>query len=104
MAFFQPELLASAIYYISAFKVLKDAGLDGLLRSVHDAVHARSAAFVVLDGLASAEEFAASPRAFKKFIHEVQTISGMTGCTVLLLSSIGRIQEVHPRGADDQRN
>ena len=96
MAFFQPELLASAIYYISAFKVLEDAGLDGLLRSVHDAVHARSAAFVVLDGLASAEEFAASPRAFKKFIHEVQTISGMTGCTVLLLSSIGRTGGFRP--------
>src|SRR5262249_30615040 len=30
------------------------------------------------------------PRAFKKFIHELQTISGMTGCTVLLLSSTGR--------------
>lgn len=90
MAFFRADLIASAIYYISAFKVLEDAGLDGLLRSVQDAVHARKAAFVVLDGLVSAEEFAPSARAFKKFIHELQTISGMTGCTVLLLSSTHR--------------
>lgn len=96
MEFFRPDLVASSIYYISAFKVLEDAGLEGLLRSVQDAVHARSAAFVVLDGLVSAEEFAPSPRAFKKFIHELQTISGMTGCTVLLLSSTERTAGLRP--------
>lgn len=96
MEFFRADLIASAIYYISAFKVLEDAGLDGLLRSVQDAVHARKAAFVVLDGLVSAEEFAPSARAFKKFIHEIQTISGMTGCTVLLLSSTDRAAGFRP--------
>lgn len=90
MEFFKPELISSSIYYISAFKVLEDTGLVGLLKSVQEAVIARKAAFVVLDGLVSAEEFAPSERDFKKFIHELQTISGMTGCTVLLLSSIGR--------------
>src|SRR3954469_12323332 len=30
MEFFRAELIASAIYYISAFKVLEDTGLDGL--------------------------------------------------------------------------
>jgi circadian clock protein KaiC len=96
MEFFRAELIASAIYYISAFKVLEDTGLDGLLRSVQDAVHGRKAAFVVLDGLVSAEEFASTPRAFKKFIHELQTISGMTGCTVVLLSSTGRSSGFRP--------
>ena len=85
MGFFRPDLVSSAIYYISAFKVLEEAGLEGLLKSVHEAVDGRRASFIVLDGLVSAEEFAPSARTFKKFIHEVQTISGMTGCTVLLL-------------------
>jgi circadian clock protein KaiC len=96
MDFFRPDLIASAIYYISAFKVLEETGLDGLLRSVQEAVHARKAAFVVLDGLVSAEEFSPSARAFKKFIHEIQTISGMTGCTVLLLSSTERAAGFRP--------
>ena len=96
MDFFRPDLIASAIYYISAFKVLEETGLDGLLRSVQEAVHGRKAAFVVLDGLVSAEEFAPSARAFKKFIHEVQTISGMTGCTVVLLSSTERAAGFRP--------
>jgi circadian clock protein KaiC len=90
MTFFRPELVSSSIYYISAFKVLEEGGLDGLLKSVQESVSARSATFVVLDGLVSAEEFAPSARDFKKFIHGLQTISGMTGCTVLLLSSTER--------------
>ncbi|MEO7731331.1 MAG: ATPase domain-containing protein [Kofleriaceae bacterium] len=93
MAFFRPELVSSLIYYVSAFKVLEQQGLDGLLKSVRESVSARSASFVVLDGLVSAEEFAPSARDFKKFIHELQTICGMTGCTVLLLSSTDRTSE-----------
>lgn len=96
MEFFRPELIASAIYYISAFKVLEESGLDGLLRSLQEAVHQRKAAFVVLDGLVSAEEFAPTARAYKKFIHELQTVSSMTGCTVLLLSSTERAAGFRP--------
>lgn len=96
MEFFRPELIASAIYYISAFKVLEESGLEGLLRSLQEAVHQRKAAFVVLDGLVSAEEFAPTARAYKKFIHELQTVSSMTGCTVLLLSSTERAAGFRP--------
>ncbi|HEU4728826.1 MAG TPA: ATPase domain-containing protein [Kofleriaceae bacterium] len=96
MEFFRPELVGSAIYYISAFKVLEEGGLEGLLKSVQESVHARKSMFVVLDGLVSAEEFAPSARDFKKFIHGLQTISGMTGCTVLLLSSTQRAVGFRP--------
>ena len=96
MDFFRPDLISSSIYYISAFKVLEAAGLDALLKSVQESVLSRTAAFVVLDGLVSAEEFAPSARDFKKFIHELQTISGMTGCTVLLLSSTERADGFRP--------
>jgi circadian clock protein KaiC len=96
MSFFRPELIASSIYYISAFKVLEESGLDGLLKSVQESVYARKAAFVVLDGLVSAEEFAPSAREFRKFIHGLQTISGMTDCTVLLLASTERTAEFRP--------
>jgi len=96
MEFFRPDLVSTSIYYISAFKVLEGAGLEGLLKSVQEAIQARNAAFIVLDGLVSAEEFAPSARDFKKFIHELQTITGMTGCTVLLLSSTERSEGFRP--------
>src|SRR5664279_6256869 len=64
MAFFRADLISSSIYYISAFKVLEEGGLDALIKSIQQAVHQRDASFVVLDGLVSAEEFAPSPRDF----------------------------------------
>lgn len=90
MTFFKPELISDSIYYISAFKVLEQEGIDGLVRSIRAAQEQRDASFLVLDGLVSAEEFAPTARDFKKFIHEIQTISSMTGATVLLLSSTER--------------
>jgi circadian clock protein KaiC len=94
--FFRPELISSSIYFISSFKVLEESGLDGLLESIQQAVHQREASFVVLDGLASAEEFAPSPREFKKFIHELQTITNMTGCTMMMLSSTSPAARMRP--------
>ena len=96
MSFFRADLISSSIYYISAFKVLEEGGLDALLKSIQQAVHQRDASFVVLDGLVSAEEFAPSPRDFKKFIHELQTITSMTGCTMLMLSSTERSTRMRP--------
>ena len=97
MEFFRPDLIASsAIYYISSFKVLEEGGLEALLKSIQQAIHQREATFVVLDGLVSAEEFSPSPRDFKKFIHELQTVTSMTGCTLLLLSSTERSASFRP--------
>jgi circadian clock protein KaiC len=96
LQFFRAELIGKSIYYVSAFKILEESGLDGLLKSIRDTIRERSAGFVVLDGLVSAEEFADSPRDFKKFIHELQTVTGMNGSTVLLLSSTERGGEFRP--------
>lgn len=96
MEFFRPELIPQSIYYISAFKVLEQTGLEGLLKTISDAAMQRQAKFLVLDGLVSAEEFAQNAREYKKFIHELQTISGMMGCTVLLLSSTERAVSFRP--------
>jgi circadian clock protein KaiC len=96
MRFFRPELTRTAISYTSAFKILESTGLDGLLRSIRDSIHQRDVSFVVLDGLVSVEEFAPSARDFKKFIHELQTITGMTNCTILMLSSTERAGGFRP--------
>ena len=90
MSFFRPEVVGKQVYYVSAFKVLEGEGLDGLIKSMRDIIRSRQATFIVLDGLVSAEEFAPTSRDFKKFIHELQVVSGMTGATVLLLASTER--------------
>lgn len=95
MRFFSEALIPERLYYVSAFKVLEGEGLDGLLRTLRDAIMARRASLIVLDGLLSARDASPSEQAFKKFIHELQTLTGMVGCTILLLTS-----GVQPMGAD----
>jgi len=96
MQFFRSELAGTSVYYISAFKVLEANGLDGLVQTIQQSIDQREASFLVLDGLVSAEEMAPSAREFKKFVHELQTISGMTGCTIVLLASSERPHRVRP--------
>jgi len=93
MSFFQPRLIPDRVYYVSAFKVLEGEGLEGLLKVLRSVMTSRKASVLVLDGLVSAEEISPTAKEYKKFIHELQSITSMTDCTALLLGSTER-----PRG------
>ena len=96
MSFFRPEMVPERVYYLSAFRVLEGEGLAGLLTCLRKAITSRAATLLVLDGLLSAEEASASPVDYRKFIHELQIIASMVGCTVLLLASTERQQAFQP--------
>jgi circadian clock protein KaiC len=98
MSFFDASLVPERVSYVSAFKVLESEGLPSLLKLVRQTVTSQKISVVVLDGLISAEEASPSAREFKKFIHELQVITSMTGCVALLLNSIER-----PRGFRPER-
>ena len=96
LRFFRPELVGNKVYYLAAFRILDEEGLDGLLKVLRETVAARPATMIVLDGLMTAEEAAASDRQFKRFIHDIQTLSALTGTISILLSSGQRTQSVQP--------
>jgi circadian clock protein KaiC len=96
MRFFRPEMIPEQVHYLSAFKVLEADGLSGLFTVLRRTVSDRNATLLVLDGLVSAEEASPSPKEFKKFVHELQILCGMTGCTALLLSSTERPRPFRP--------
>jgi circadian clock protein KaiC len=96
MTFFDAAYVADRIHYLSAFKILEQEGLVGLLATLRKVVMSRSATLLVLDGLVSAEEASPDARDFKKFIHELQTVSAMVGCTVQLLGSTERPRPFRP--------
>jgi len=98
MSFFDASLVPERLSYLSAFKVLEADGLSAVLKLVRQAIGTHKADIVVLDGLVSAEEASPSPKEFKKFIHELQVVASMTGCTALLLNSTER-----PRGFRPER-
>lgn len=93
MRFFRPELIPEQVHFLSAFTVLEQDGLGGLLTVLRKTVTGRAATLLVLDGMVSAEEAAPSAKDFKKFVHELQIVCSMTGCTAVLLSSTERPNE-----------
>ncbi|HEX5660879.1 MAG TPA: ATPase domain-containing protein [Polyangiales bacterium] len=98
MRFFDPSAVPDRVTYVSAFKVLEAEGLGSLLKLVRQTIAAQKATVLVLDGLVSAEEASPSANDFKKFIHELQVVTAMIGCTALLLNSTER-----PRGFRPER-
>lgn len=87
MEFFDPKAVPDWVYYVSAYKILEDEGLPGLLTSVRKLLESRRPKVIIFDGLASLEAFAPSANDFKKFIHELQTIAAMMKSTAVLLRS-----------------
>jgi circadian clock protein KaiC len=75
------------VSYIGAFKILEDGKLHGLLDAIRREVRARQIRTLVLDGLITVHEKAASDLELKKFIHELQAQAAFTDCTMFLLTS-----------------
>ncbi|MFY0578231.1 RAD55 family ATPase [Cystobacter fuscus] len=89
LSFFDASRIGPSATYVSAFNVLEQGGLDGLLALIRKEIKARDASLLVLDGLVAAEEMAPSPQALKKFIHNLQVVTNLLGCTTLILTTGG---------------
>jgi circadian clock protein KaiC len=87
MHFFSLSPVPKSLYYVSAFRLLEEQGLSGLLDVVRREVRSHKASVLVLDGLVAAEEVSGSAREFKKFIHELQVLAGIVNCTMFLLTN-----------------
>jgi circadian clock protein KaiC len=89
MGFFEPTHIADSLAYLSAYSVLEEGGLDALLELLRREMKSHRASLLIVDGLVAAEEIAPTERAFKKFIHGLQMITGLVGSTTLLLTTGG---------------
>ena len=96
MAFFDETAIPDRVYYIGGYSVLESKGLDALVTLIRGAIQKHTATLLVVDGLVSAQESSPTDRDFKKFLHEVQTLADVTGCTVLLLTNAQRASGFFP--------
>jgi circadian clock protein KaiC len=96
LSFFDPAVVPDRLYYVGGFSALEAGGLDALVTLIRTELQRYRATLLVIDGLVSVQESAASDREFKKFIHEVQTVVTTLGCTVLLLTNTQRPAGVYP--------
>lgn len=95
MSFYDAAFIPKQIYYVSAFRVLEENGLKGLMDLLRREMRAHEATILVLDGLIAVEETSTSDREFRKFIHELQAHAAAADCCTLLLTN-GRRGEYHP--------
>jgi circadian clock protein KaiC len=87
LEFFDAKYVTNGVNYVSGFKVLESEGLPGVVRHIRDILSSTRPSLIVVDGLVSAEEIAPNDTAFKKFLHEIQTVAAMFTCTVMLLTN-----------------
>jgi circadian clock protein KaiC len=86
LRFFDPAPVADSLYYMSGYRVLQDAGLQGLLDMLRRVIRERRATLLILDGLTILAELIESGLIFRQFIHELQVYAEGLGCTTLLLA------------------
>jgi circadian clock protein KaiC len=87
MSFYDESVLADCLTYVSGFPELSENGTAGLMKLVRDEHRLRGAELIVLDGLFVVEDTLASEQAFRIFVHQLQGLAHMTGCTMLLLTN-----------------
>jgi circadian clock protein KaiC len=96
MAFFDEGAIPDRVRYLGGYSALQSGGLDALVALIRGAIQKGKVTLLVVDGLISAQESAASDREFKVFIHAVQTLADVIGCTVLLLTNAERTSGFFP--------
>jgi circadian clock protein KaiC len=88
MRFFSDELISESVIYLGAYQLLEKEGLSGFLKMLGETVRKFRASMLIIDGVASAEEVSQSSLAFKKFVHQLNSLLSPSGCTTFLLSSM----------------
>jgi circadian clock protein KaiC len=95
MSFYDEDAIPDRLYYVSGFDVLESDGLKGIVDLLRREIKGHRASLLVLDGFSVTEESASSAREFKKFVHEIQSHTAASDCTVILLTN-GANREVVP--------
>lgn len=88
-SFFDEKAVGKDILYLSGYSSLEEGGLNGLLELVRTELKRQRCTLLVIDGVVGAEEMATTRADFKKFVHGVQELTTMVGCTAILLATAG---------------
>ena len=88
LTFFDRSLISDQMQYVSGYNVLEKDGLEGLLKLLGVLAQRHQCSVIFVDGVASADELSDSPISFKKFVHNLNSVLGISGCTTFLLSSV----------------
>ncbi len=97
LAFFRPDRVGTSLLYVSGYQALEAERLKGLLKVLQKVIRDHKATFLVIDGLVTAGSMAQSDVEMKKFIHELQVLVELMGCTTLLLTGETKDGDEYPQ-------
>lgn len=88
MNFFDEAVINKSLFYVGAYKALRDGKLRGLLEIVSRVMKDGETSLLVIDGAAPARMHADNEVALKEFVVELQTLSALRNCTTILLANM----------------
>jgi circadian clock protein KaiC len=87
MKFFDQDKIANSIQYLSGLSTLEKDGIDGLTTLLETMVRKYNVSTVFIDGVSTINDLPEPAHKFKKFVHSLNTILGISGCTTFLVSA-----------------
>jgi len=87
LSFYDSATVPDRLYYMSGYATLEEEGLKGLTNLIRRELESRQADLLVFDGLTASEKMTPSTSRFKQFVHDLQSISTLLDCSMLLLTS-----------------
>lgn len=96
LSFFDASKVGHALAYVSAYNDLERGRLDGLLELIRHTIRQHSASLLVIDGFPTAVDLAPSEVMLKRFLHELQVLVELLGCTCVLLTGSDDLDAHHP--------
>lgn len=85
MQFFDERLVPERISYVSGYQTLK-RGRSELLSLLRKTIRQRGATMLVIDGLENVDD-GEDTSSFREFIHALQGLTNLAGCTTLILTA-----------------
>ncbi len=98
LTFYTPDPVGDALSYFSGYGVLKQEGLDGLLKLIRDETRSRRATLLVMDG-ASVAASVSSPQDWMRFLHALYVSAEITRCATVLLMQAPQSSSALPEQA-----
>jgi circadian clock protein KaiC len=86
-SFCRPEAVNSSIFYLSGYRELEQDGLKAVVQLLRGEIARHKVDLLVVDGLVVENRAVHSEESIRQFVHELQSLASVMGCTCLLLTS-----------------
>jgi circadian clock protein KaiC len=90
LAFFDAEAIGTSVFFEDLGQTLNEGGLDDVLRQLRALITERRPGVIAIDSFKALSAYAATPRAFRQFLHELAGILTSLPATAFWIGEYGR--------------